>query len=923
MTNNNISTMNVRALGLGGRHNTVMQGGGRGPQLGGGNDLISAIIQQKNAQGTVLALNDGQTLNVKSGEVVGEVGDKVFFELAENNGGTALRQVFPNVQGQEFLSKQASLSNLEELMNQKGYVHISDGQMDITSDMQSRLEERQRANEAAGRLARNIGRVSGNVHSAAVAQLAAEGINIDKIPVHVLSGVVDELEAAKVNNETRVYDELALRIQGVSGMGDGQITQILSHEDPLTLDNLYIYKHSGAEPAEGYLSKEDLQNLQSAIDRFFAENGIEKNHKNLERVHLLLDNQIPLTKDNFEKLIFLQDVNGNVNLQALLPYAVALDAQGEGLGGLNVYSPEINRESEVNHLKDAIYKHEARLAMSYEASASLAATNIEIDLNPQIEALNTLKEQEAALLTALKEIKIDTEIASQKMVDTYKAMYILPYVGADTVGALAAAALPLSLSNLEQHVAAQKYDENATMVSLKYGDTAAKIAEQFAPLLEELGLPTDKDSLRAAKVLTANKMDITAENLVKIKDVDAKITDIQNHMHPRIAAAMIAEGLNPATMHMDDILSYISNFKEEYGISDREQLLKHILQMDKEGDVDPAVRKQVMEIYQALHKIMRHEGAGIGFAVNAGIELTLQGLTDFAKNYNTSRGKNNTINFTAEDGVYYAKHLVTSFAEAAAPKPLSEFVQKESMKDPLPESVEKIKAFAEKNDALDVERINNAIKELSGTSRADLRALTAMGLSVTLANLRHLQATRDKKLEKDAQGLGNIAGLPKSDFAESLNPVQANEQLADQIEEMLENAINSPDTDAIKKIDQMEITLQNLAFKKMLLGSGRDFGFAMNFNGRLTDVQLHLLSDSLSVEEGVTTFVTLSTAMGDVDGLLRIKGEEIELTLAADAGTLNFLRENRDLLPENFNVTFKDKNVLKKQLSDANNLPIY
>ena len=915
----NISNINTnRGLGVQSRMH------GRSMAEFGANDIVSAIIKQKNAGGTVLELSDGQMLNVKSGIVTGQEGDSVFFEANDNG---TLRQIFPNVDGQDFFSKKASLNNLEELMKQKGYINISDNKMDLKSDMHSRIEERARANEAAARVARNIGRVTGSVHSAAVAELAAQGINIDKLPVQVLSDVVSELESAKASIETRVYDELTQKIDQTTGMGNGQITQMLASEAALTLDNIYMYKHSGTKPLETPLTADDLKNLQGAIDRFFDEAGLEKTPENMARVQMLLNGDVALTKENFDKMVFLQDVKGLTDVDALLPHAVTLDQAGQGLGNLDIYEPAVNQKTETDHMKEVIQKYEAQLAMTYEAAGAMLQSDINVDLTPQIEALNTLKEKQAELLKALKEIKLDTEVATQKMVDSYKALFTLPYASMATIGAVALGDLELKLINLENHIATQKYDENATMISLKYGDTKAKIADQFAPLLESMNQPTDEATLRAAKILTANNMDITPINLAKIKDIDAKIADIQNGLHPRIATMMIKEGLDPATMHVDDLLEFIGKFKEEYGVSDRDQLLKHILEMDKKDDISQDVRKQMMEIYQALHKVMRHDGAGIGYAVNAGIELTLQGLTDFAKNYDSSRGRKNTLNYAATDGVYFAKHAVTEFVTVATPAPLAEFVQKESLKQPLPEATQKIKQLTNNDENLDLERVKNAVKELANTGREPMRTLMALGLPVTLANLRNLQNSRDKKTERDLRELdsGSILSdvLPKADFGDNLDVRAANEELTEKVEQMLEETINADDSGTIKKIDQMEIVLQNLNFKKQMLDAGQNFDFAMNFNGRVTDVKLHVLTDEMSITDGVSSYINLSTAMGEIEGLLNVKNDQIHLTLSASPQSIKFMQENQDIFPENFVINFKEKNALQKQLSDAGNLPIY
>jgi hypothetical protein len=274
--------------------------------------------------------------------------------------------------------------------------------------------------------------------------------------------------------------------------------------------------------------------------------------------------------------------------------------------------------------------------------------------------------------------------------------------------------------------------------------------------------------------------------------------------------------------------------------------------------------------------------------------------------------------------------------------PLAEFAQNESFQDPLAESVEKLEIIAKKVaqsglvEELDIARINAAIKELSGSGREALRTLAALGIPVTLANLRQLKATRGKNLSDDISAISDTAAkeiaesLPKSSL-EAIDPIAANEELTEKVEEIMEEAMMSSDTEAVKKIGQMDIVLQNLAFRKMLLGHSQDYSFAMNFNGRMADVKLHLLSDNFDVTLGVSAYLSLNTAMGEIEGLMRLKDNRIDITLAAENPALNLLRQNQNLLHELFgnlgtddvNITFKDKNALKNTLSQNGIMPIY
>ncbi|MCL2575782.1 MAG: DUF6240 domain-containing protein [Defluviitaleaceae bacterium] len=905
MTNAGLNGFNINRLGVAQRGiNTIANGNNRnGVIFGNVGDVFSAVIAQKNPQTTQLALADGRNFSVNA-EISGNIGDEVFFEIGKNEeGATTLKQVFPSVDGQNFVSKHISLQNLQELMIQNDYAKPTSSFLDVEGITQEKLDARQAANEAANRIKRNINRISANVHSTAAAQLAAEGINVDKMPIDTLNSVVSQLDAAQTNNQTRVYDELSQKIANISDLNNGQIAQVLSNDAELTLDNLYTYKYSGAIATEGYISQEQWQQLQKDITRFLNENGFDINDENMARVRLLLESQIPLNNENFDKLVFLQDMDGNVDIKAILPQALALDAKGTPIGELNIYDAQ----------KEALKIAETRLAMSYEANTSLIGTDLEMDLDLQIEAVK-----------ALKELAADTSENVQKLTETIQSIKTLPQTNFASIAAVVHNAINFTPIALNNHTATLQYEQNATMASLKYGDNFAKIAEQFAPLLRSMGFADDTPTIRAAKILTANNMDINAENLAKIKDMDAKIEDVQTKLHPRIAAQMVADGLTPANMHMDDILAYIEQFKNQFGKSDTQQLLENIAQMDRSGDVAPEVRAQVIQIYQMLHKVTKNSGAGIGFAVNAGIDLTLENLMDFAKNFDTTKARNNTINYAAVDGVYLAKHLVTSFAENAKPAPLAAFVSTQSLQDPLTQSVEKLQNIAKDmatDEQLNIERVNNAVKELSTTGKEAIRSLVSMGMPVTLSNIRQFKALKDKNLEKEITELDNdtaskiLATLPTTDD-KNINAIEAANNLQQATDTAMDKAIENADT---QKISQLDIILQQLNFRDMLLANSHNHSFAMNFNNRLADVKMHVLSNEMDVEKGVTTYLSLNTAMGEIEGLIKIKGDDVKITIAADTAIINFLKQN----DTDTNINFVQKKAFKNLLSTEQNQPIY
>ena len=941
MTSNNIFNMNqqpARPSALTPRNRAIA------PNLPK-NDMISAIIAQKNENGTMLTLENGENLNIRRGEVAGEVGDTVFFELTrDNNDGTAaLRQVFPEAHSQNFLSNMYSAQSLQDLMKHNDFGVQQQSPLDVAAFAESNIEAREKAGRAVAKLSRSIDKIAGNTRGAAMAQLAASGVNIDKVSVSMLEGVTNQLDAAVAQNSQKIVDELHGKLDSIMDMGDAQIAHMLQSGAPLTLDNIYMYAHSGGASTNP-MKESYWQDLQKDIANFLQREGLENNAENLARVRFLLDNEIDLNADNFDRLIFLSDIEGNIDLDTLAQAAVDADYKGQSLGGLEIYNPEINDSSE--ELKNVDYQlqmAEARLAMSYEANLALIDTDLEINLEPQIEALKQLRDREKELLAALRELghTFNTPENQKAILDTFKSIFTLPFISFSDFGTIEQNRTQITLEGLESLITSRNYEANATIASLKHGDTFNKLAEQFAPLLRQMGLTDDAHNIRAAKILTMNNMDINEENLLQIKTIDAKINDVQNNLHPRMAAQMIADGHIPAAMHVDEILEQMAKYNDNFGTNENDMLYRHIAEMDNRGDVPEDVRAKVIEIYQMLNKVSKNNGAGIGFAVNAGIEMTLQNLMDFSKNFQASGGKRNTINYAVDNGTYYAKHLVTSFISAASPKPLARFAQNEPLTEPLATSVDKIedivremKKSGEITDELDVEAVNRAIQEIT-SGKENARFLINMGLPVTLANIRQLKIYRERKLDEDLEILDEaefaaiVDGLQDSaleSLVGGVAPAAQNSELMEHVERAAENARDAG------KITKLDMLMQNLNFRQMMLENTADHSFVMRFNGRISDVAMYVVNENMSLADdgGVTLFMSLKTAMGDVQGLVNLSDDAAHIRFASNDAANNLLRENiqflenmmKDIGFDNVNISFSDVSAMKKQLSVHAFLPI-
>ncbi|MCL2415231.1 MAG: DUF6240 domain-containing protein [Defluviitaleaceae bacterium] len=929
--------------------------------LGNTGEMILARIIQKNEQKTTLQVANGMEFSIKAGMVAGEIGDEIAFEVLRNDdGNAALRQIHNTDENTtENLTTQISIQNLQELMVKNDFYDRDLNPLAPENFAENRENLRQKADEIIAKIKRTMSHIS-NISAAALGKIAAAGIDINKIPIDLMDSIVDKLEGAtKVDGSeiAKTLDAKLEKLNKISEMNDSEIARILYSQAPITLDNLIAARginQSGdyqSAIAKNELSERDWQILKSSVEKFLLKNDAEISEENLDFARWLIEREIPLNHENFGKLIFMSDIEGNLDIDALSELAVMHISNGENLNELEIYNPEYDQKLTGKSLAHQLELAKIRLEMSYEASVNLLNTNFEfeIDLDLQERAIAELQTHEKQFLTnTLEQMGGNSNPAAiEEITQIYQDLRTLPYVTYETFGAIAKKELDFNLGALENHITAQKYESQATVANLKYGDNLSKIADQFAPLLIEMGIDATKANVKAAQILTLNNMEINPENLLAVKTIEAKLSDINKKLTPIIAARMIAEGKNPSRMHMDEILAYIDNFNEEFGSSDNENLFKNILDLDKTGELTPETRQQMMDIYRMLNRIGRNNGAGIGMVLNAKIELTLKNLMDFS---NTATPRN-TKNFTVSDDEYYARHLISSFISAAKPKPLAAFVENNNnnFTEPLEESVTKIQELQisenlENIDTENIKKLENLEKEIRQLNQLpinQIKFLQERGLPLSLDNFRLLKSYMRNSGKSNVSGIFEVlSDSGESETAEisqmiqdcnldefikeNKTPEQISEEMIDNVEGMLDKSQNA------EHITKLDILLQNLKFRLNLQSSGYDHSFPVKLNNRLTDVNMYVINKDFDKSDSANVYISLNTALGEVLAGLTIEDNAIKLNLAAQPNVIAFFENNQEYLNkimENMdveitNINFTDINTTKNQLRARHNLPI-
>jgi len=342
---------------------------------------------------------------------------------------------------------------------------------------------------------------------------------------------------------------------------------------------------------------------------------------------------LPLITTNDIRAIIADNLP--VNLQQLIKAALAR-------GG--VENPAI----EPGHKEKSLVEFKRQLAeiqlkMTSQAALRLAHKQINIDTAPLQELVEHLRKLEsethASFLRAVGATDTPQEVA--RMDDIFRHVRAIHPLTANVHAAVHLRQIDFTLTGVHQAVLAaralEQYEATATIPNPRYGDSFAKVRGQFEGLLENLGIETTAENIRAAFILSKNQVDVEQSAIDSVKEIDAKIEAVTNGLHPMLAAQMLKEGLAPLDMHMDDMLAYIRKYEQVHGHSGGDKIAQHILEMDKNGTLDSKERAGMIAVYRMLNVIQKNGAAALGLALKQDSTLTLGSLMEAAKYYDKSK----------------------------------------------------------------------------------------------------------------------------------------------------------------------------------------------------------------------------------------------------------------------------------------------
>ncbi|MBR1851838.1 MAG: hypothetical protein IJ794_01480 [Lachnospiraceae bacterium] len=476
--------------------------------------------------------------------------------------------------------------------------------------------------------------------------------------------------------------------------------------------NVYLAQSSGAGYAApgsaaagqdmSYLADEGIRRQ---IDQVLEQAGQEINEENRERAKWLLSQDLPLTEESLENLAKIKEAALPVSEEMFAQAAAAAVAEGKdpihasltGGAGENIYkkAAEIldyyqsqDAMAQADQLAMRKQLEEIRLRMTAEVNVKLLKSGFAIDTAPMEQMIEALREAEE--LVAGQYFPQDAQAVSkyENWNQTNQAMRDIPQMPAQIVGTIRIGAADGAESTIFSKLhedgmilrqtyerAGESYESLMTAPRADLGDSMRKAFGNVEDLAREVGLEPVEENFRAIRILGYNHMEITLENVERIKEADTQLQELIRKMTPAATLQMIRDGVNPLEQSLDQLNAYFDSLPEDYQ-EQAESYSRYLYGLEQNHQITQEERDSYIGVYRLLHQIEKKDGAAIGAVVNTQAELQFSNLLSAVRS-----GKFRHMDVKASDEYGTLKELVQKVQSVSISEQISRGYEENRLKE--------------------------------------------------------------------------------------------------------------------------------------------------------------------------------------------------------------------------------------------------
>lgn len=560
------------------------------------------------------------------------------------------------------------------------------------------------------------------------AQLAKAGVDIsafgDDLDFEQLAQITGSPElAAQIADSLREADlpltddnfkqiaETVDMADSLSSLDDGAVKYLIDNQLEPTVQNIYFARHSasaGYMPAE----QQDISSFLPQVKNVIASAGLEVNDDTIATSKWMLENDIPLTKENLTYAQALRQTELTTSAENVA--ALAAEAVSEGksaqdaviLSGYTwmeqaqnavdtvenatdedlVYIVEKGlpltldslREAAANRVSGSTVQdadgnytqkgqqlltarrqlEEIRLAMTAEANYRLLKQGISIDTEPLVKLVEQLKDQENEYYRNLlmsegvdatkEQVELFGEVDKKVTDMRYVPAYVLGMKDADVSTINGVHEAGTELKTSFEK-ASRQYETLMTAPRADLGDSIQKAFRNVDDILNDLGMELTDENRRAVRILGYNSIDITQDSVLTMKAADEEVQRVFKNMTPAVVTQMIKRGINPLEMDFTSLNQEAESIKsEELGGEDNRKFSEYLWKMEQNHKISEEERSSYIGIYRLIRQVENTDGAAIGALIQQGAPLTMKNLLTAVRSEKRSSKMDYSVDYNFE-----------------------------------------------------------------------------------------------------------------------------------------------------------------------------------------------------------------------------------------------------------------------------------
>ncbi len=433
---------------------------------------------------------------------------------------------------------------------------------------------------------------------------------------------------------------------------------LLSKGEEPTVDNVYMAEHSGAEGfsggAAGYFDTdgtgyyaeiaetEDLRAISGQIDRIIEEAGLLPDDEVRKDAEYLVKKGFALNTETLRLYEDLKSVEIPVKAGDLMEEITIALSEGRDAGSASLIKG-------YNRIRNERVLNETRLQMNAEANRSITSDNgFSLDTEELEEKVSILREKERLFYrAAFSESAGKSGFSLEESVDlaeeTLYRVSRIKEMPAEVLGRFSSAEA-FTVNDVYEagkdlkarfDAANATYEAVGTEVRKDLGDRIGEAFKDIGGLLKDIAFEETADNLRAVRILGYNSMEITAENVTRVKAADSAVRTLIERLTGAVTVSLIKDGVNPLETGISELNDRISEME---GISEaNEKFSEYLYRLERNNEISDDEAESYIGIYRLIRQIEKSDGAVTGALVNSGRELTLRNLLTELRTRNRGR----------------------------------------------------------------------------------------------------------------------------------------------------------------------------------------------------------------------------------------------------------------------------------------------